>query len=116
MRAFCAIREDDMKESDWKIFTEIKDKAIEKFCEIALDEFREAMDKEGEHIHNRYLLNFKLVQARDKQMSLLFDGHSRSKAWLQLIAIRGEMLADESLVAKLSEEFRDKTDPKKCDW
>ncbi len=49
-------------------------------------------------------------------MSLLFDGHSRSKAWLQLLAIRGEMLADESLVAKLSEEFRNQTDPIKRVW
>lgn len=105
-----------MKESDWKVFKEIKDKAIEKFCKIALSEFREAMDNEDEYIHNRYLLNYKLVQNRDKQMSLLFDGHSRSKAWLQLLAIRGEGLADEELVAKLSDEFRQQTDPKQRDW
>ena len=30
-----------MKESDWKIFKEIKERAIEKFCELALTEFRE---------------------------------------------------------------------------
>jgi hypothetical protein len=100
-----------MKESDWKKFKIIKEKALEKFCRIALDEFREAMDDESNHIHNRYLLNYKLVQNRDKQMSLLFEGHSRSKAWLQLIAIRGEGLADEELVAELSDEFREKTDP-----
>ena len=105
-----------MKNSDWKMFKEIKDKAIERFCEIALSEFREAMDKKDEHIHNRYLLNFKLVQNRDKKMSLLFDGHSRSKAPLQLLAIRREGFADEDLVAKLSEEFRDQTDPKMRVW
>jgi hypothetical protein len=105
-----------MKESDWKAFTNIKDKAIEKFCQISLDEFREAMDDENEHIHNRYLLNYKLVQNRNKQMSLLFDGHSRSKAWLQLLAFRGEGLADEDLLAKLSDEFREKTDPTKHGW
>lgn len=105
-----------MKESDWKVFKEIKDKAIERFCEIALDEFREAMDDEGEHIHNRYLLNYKLVKNRNKQMSLIFDGHSRSKAPLQLLAIRGEGLADEELVAKLSEEFREQTNPKMRGW
>ena len=105
-----------MKESDWKAFAIIKDKAIENFCQIALDEFREAMDDENEHIHNRYLLNYKLVQNRNKQMSLLFDGHSRSKAWLQLLAIRGEGLANEDLLAKLSDEFREKTDPTKHGW
>ena len=105
-----------MKESDWKIFKEIKEKAIERFCEISLSEFREILDDEKEHIHNRYLLNFKLVQNRDKQMALLFDGHSRSKATLQLIAIRGEGLADEALIAKLSQEFREHTDPTKRGW
>ena len=105
-----------MKESDWKAFAIIKDKAIENFCQIALDEFREAMDDENEHIHNRYLLNYKLVQNRNKKMSLLFDGHSRSKAWLQLLAIRGEGLANEDLLAKLSDEFREETDPTKHGW
>lgn len=105
-----------MKESDWKIFKEIKEKAIDQFCEIALNEFRQFMDDEEEHIQNRYLLNFKLVQSRNQQMSLLFDGQSRSKATVQLIAIRGEGLADEELVEKLSDEFREKTDPSKHGW
>lgn len=105
-----------MKESDWKVFVEIKDKAIETFCELALNEFREAMEKENEHIHNRYLLNYELVKNRNKQMSLLFDDHSRSKAWLQLLAIRGEGLADDKLVEKLSVEFRKQTDPKQRNW
>lgn len=105
-----------MKESDWKVFKEIKEKAIERFCEIALSEFREVLNDEKEHVHNRYLLNVKLVEIKHSQMSLLFDGHSRSKATVQLIAIRGEGLADEELVAKLSDEFREKTDPKKRGW
>ena len=102
-----------MKESDWKVFKEIKENAIEVFCETALNDFREAMDKEGEDVHNRYLLNFKLVKSRDKKMSLSFDVHSRFRAPLQLIAIRDEGLADEKLVAKLSDEFREQIEPKK---
>ena len=105
-----------MKESDWKLFKQIREKALDQFCEIALNEFREFMDDEKEHVHDRYLLNFKLVQNRDKQMALLFDGLSRSKATIQLIAIRGEGLADENLVEQLSDEFREKTDPNKRGW
>lgn len=101
-----------MTESDWKIFKKIKDKAIEIFCEQSLAEFRQAMDDEKNHIHNRYLLNYQLVRNRDKQMALLFDGHSRSKASLQLLAIRSEGLADEELISKLSDDFRRVTDPK----
>lgn len=105
-----------MNESDWKIFKQIKDKAIEQFCSLCLAEFREVIDDESEHVHSRYLLNYKLVENRNKQMSLLFDGHSRSKAWMQLMAIRGEGLADEELVSKLTDEFRENTDPTKYKW
>ncbi len=105
-----------MKKSDWIIFTQIKDKAIEKFCSLCLSEFREIIDDQDKHIHERYLLNYELVKNRNKQMSLIFDGHSRSKATLQLLAIRGESLADEELVSKLTDQFREDTDPTKLNW
>lgn len=105
-----------MTESDWNVFKEIKQEAIVRFCELSLAEFREAMDDETVHVHNRYLLNYKLVENKDKQMALFFDGNSRSKAPLQLLAIRGEGLADEELIKKLSTEFRDQTDPKSRNW
>jgi hypothetical protein len=105
-----------MKESDWKIFKQIKEKAVEQFCHQALEEFEEVINNKTEHVHNRYLMLYKLVQNRDKQMQLLFDDHSRSKAPLQLLAIRGEGLADESLLSKLSEEFLKTTDPQLLGW
>jgi len=105
-----------MTENDWKIFKESKEKAVELFCEKSLNEFREAMDDKSNTAHNRYRYNYELVENRDKQMSLLFDGHSRSKALIQLIGIRGEGLADESLVVKLSDELRSQTDPAKRNW
>ena len=105
-----------MKELDWKVFTDIKDKAIEKYCTLALEESKEVISDQKEHVHNRYLLLYKLLQNRNKQMSLLFDGHSRSKAWIQLIAIRNEGLADEVLLSKLSDEFRNETDPENHGW
>ena len=102
-----------MKESDWKIFKTIKDIALEKYCTLVLDESQDVISKQDENVHNKYLLLYKLLQNRDKQMALLFDGHRRSKAWLQLIAIRSEGLADETLLAKLSDEFREETDPER---
>lgn len=105
-----------MKESDWKIFKQIKDKAIELFCSRALEEFEEIIkDKEAKPA-DTYTLLYRIVINRDKQMSLIFDGHSRSKATLQLMAIRGEGLADQELLQKLSSEFLEATDPQKVDW
>jgi hypothetical protein len=56
-----------MKESDWKIFKKIKEQAIEQFCSNALEEFDGVINDNKEHVHNRYLLLYKLVQNRDKQ-------------------------------------------------
>lgn len=106
----------NIKESDWKVFKKIKENAIALFCDRALEEFDEAINNNEENPHNRYLLLYKLVQNRDKQMQLLFDGHSRSKAILQLIAIRGEGLANEELLNKLSAELLEETDPERLKW
>ncbi len=105
-----------MKESDWKVFKNIKEQAIKKYCTNVLDEFRDVIDDEKEHPHNKYLLLYKLMENRNKEMSLLFDHHSRSKAALQLIAIRAEELANKELLSELSTEFLERTDPKKLGW
>ena len=105
-----------MKESDWKVFKIIKEKAIERFCIMALNEAEEVIKNENDKPHNKYLLLYKLLQNRDKQMQLLFDDHRRSKAQIQLLAIRGEGLAGPDLLEKLSVEFLDATDPIKKKW
>lgn len=105
-----------MKESDWKIFKEIKEKAIELFCSRALEEFNEVINDKEAKAYESYTLLYRLVENRDKHMALIFDDHSRSKARLQLLAIRGENLADENLLKKLSKEFLESTDPKRVNW
>ncbi len=105
-----------ISEKDWKIFKKIREEAIEAFCQGCLNEFKEIIDGTEESAQNRYLLNYRIVQNRDKQMSLFFDDLSRSKATLQLMALRGEGLANESLVSELSEELRAKTDPQNTKW
>ncbi|MFM2484334.1 hypothetical protein [Celerinatantimonas yamalensis] len=102
-----------MKESDWKTFKIIKKKAIEQFCTRALDEFETVISDTNEPVHNRYLLLYKLVQNRDKEMSFIFDNHSQSNARMQLTMIRANGLADGSLLVELSDEFREQTDPKR---
>ena len=105
-----------MKESDWKIFKRIKEKAIQTFCEQALEEFEGVITDETKRAHDRYLMLYKMVRERDRQMESLFDGHSRSRAPLQLLVLRREGLADEELLGMLSEEFRASTDPDNLEW
>ena len=84
-----------MKESDWKKFKKIKERALERFCSEALAEFEGAIRKEGLSNHERYLSLYKLVQDADKRLSILFDGHSRSRAELQLFLMRREGLVED---------------------
>ncbi|MBF1802931.1 hypothetical protein [Alloalcanivorax profundimaris] len=105
-----------MKESDWKKFKAIKERAIERFCTQALDEFEDVISNSDDHVHNRYRRLYKLVQNRDREMSSIFDDHSRSNAPMQLTVIRTRGLAEESLLAELSDEFREQTDPKRSGW
>ncbi len=100
-----------MKESDWKVFKEIKKGAIEKFCTNVLYEFLNVINNENENVHERYLQLYKLVQDRDEEMAMLFDEHSRSKATWQLFYIRQADLADRRLLEKLSEECFKQSDP-----
>jgi hypothetical protein len=78
-----------------------------------LSTFEENIHDKDQSPHQRYLTLYENVDTTNRQMALLFDDHSRSKAWQQMLAIRGEGLVDEQLVSELSEEFRQLTDPEK---
>lgn len=101
-----------MKESDWKKFKKIKELALERFCAEALADFEEAIQKDDLSNHGKYLYLYKLVENADKRLSILFDGHSRSKAQLQLTLIRSEGLVDDHELEGLSDELLKSTKPR----
>lgn len=101
-----------MKESDWKKFKKIKELALERFCTDAMADFEEAIQKEDLSNHERYLYLYKLVEDADKRLSILFDGHSRSKAQLQLTLIRSEGLVEDYELEGLSDELLKSTEPR----
>ena len=43
-----------MNESDWKIFTKIKDKALEKYCSNCFAEFLDIIDDTNKETHEKY--------------------------------------------------------------
>ena len=101
-----------MKESDWKKFKRVKELALERFCTKAMADFEEAIQKEDLSNHGRYLYLYELVQNADKRLSLLFDGHSRSKAQLQLTLIRSEGLVENHELEGMSDELLKSTEPR----
>jgi len=78
---------------------------------LVLGESQEIILDQQNKVHNRYLLLYKLLQNRNKQMAILFDGHSMSKAQIRLMLIRREGLVDQVLLAKLSDKLSNETDP-----
>ena len=100
-----------MKESDWKLFKQVKEKALERFCAKALADIKEAIEEDANSFHGKYLYVYKLLKNADKRLSLLFDEHSRSKAPMQLMLIRSEGLIMESELEGMSDEMLKSTTP-----
>ena len=101
-----------IKESDWKIFKKAKERALERFCADAMNDFEEAIGKEDLSNHARYLYLYKLVENADKRLGLLFDGHSKSKAIVQLTLIRSEGLVEDHELEGMTHELLVSTAPK----
>lgn len=102
----------DISEADWKIFKKIRERALDKYCLKCLAEYKAIADKADLSPHERYGLNYQTVRERDKTMAQIFDAMSRSRAFLQLLMIRREELADEDLIVQLSEKLQAQTEPK----
>lgn len=66
----------------------MKPVALERFCERVLRECEEVGKDPGLSAHDRYLKLFRLLSERDRDLSVAFDHHSRSRALVQLIAMR----------------------------
>lgn len=102
-----------MKESDWKLFKKVKENALERFCADALSDIKYAMEEETDSFHGKYLYVYKLLENADKQLRLLFDENSRSKATIQLMFLRSEGLVKDSELEGMSDEFLKSTAPRK---
>ena len=98
-------------ESDWKKFKKIRESALERFCGAAMDDFEEAISNRDTSNHARYLYLYKLVEAYDKRIALLFNDYSRSKAMMQLMFLRQEGLVTNDELETLSEELMKSTQP-----
>jgi hypothetical protein len=95
-----------ISESDWKIFKELKNKALERFSQRILDESLAICGNSALSAHERYRELYSLIHQRDKEMAWAFDGLSRSKARLQLSLMQNLELLTQEELARFSEGFR----------
>jgi hypothetical protein len=94
------------RKADWKKFTELKAVALERFCESILNEATEIAGKRDSTAHERYLDVYELIRQRDREIVKTFDGHSRSRADLQLGLMYSLDLVTEDELETFSEETK----------
>ena len=96
----------NIKESDWKIFCEIKSEAVQLFCTHQLYEVIKTITDESESVGERFHFMCEYSRESQKQMKLIFDGHSRSRAFIQLMQMCEEGLVVPKQFERLSEELK----------
>lgn len=100
-----------MKESDWKIFKQVKATALDKFFSKILSEVQTTVSNSSQSNHERFLKLYYFINSSNKKMSNIFDGYSRSGANLQTMLMRNNDLLSEEMVAKFTAEFQAMTKP-----
>jgi len=95
-----------VQESDWKAFRELREVALQRFCERVLEEVLPlAQDRSRSH-HERYLAVFRLIQERDEQLADAFNDPARSRMMVQLAAIRALGLLLPGELERFTQEIR----------
>jgi hypothetical protein len=95
-----------ISESDWKLFRQLHQIALERFCERALFEVNQLASDADKSAHERYLAVYKQIERRNKELAKAFDGLRRSTAIQQLAVIRSRGLLTEEEFARFSPETR----------
>ncbi|WP_299599664.1 hypothetical protein [uncultured Microbulbifer sp.] len=101
-----------MTELDWKIFKEIREKAMDKLSLRALSNISNILNDDTSCPSERCMEIDQLMKSHSSEMDNIFDNLSRSKAVFQLLQIRSKNLVDKNYLERLSAEFLDRTAPR----
>ncbi len=95
-----------MNGSDWKLFRNLRELALERFSRNILDEIGAASVRDAKSYHQRYLDIFRLVDERNEQMAAAFDNPRRSAGIHQLALMVASGWLTDAEVLQFSEETR----------
>lgn len=96
-----------IKESDWKIFKELRPLALDRYCKRVMDDVESTIHQSKKDSHTKYIEMYKTVKEGDKKLAHMFDGFSRSKAVEQLLLYYSNNLLRDQEFARLSDETRE---------
>lgn len=95
-----------IKESDWKLLSQLRTAALERFCQRILAEIESLTTSSSLSAHQRYLEIYKVIARRDKEIAQIFNDHRRSTALSELAAIRSHGLLTQEEFLRFSPETR----------
>jgi hypothetical protein len=95
-----------IREADWKVFKQVRETALQRFCQQVLDDTDAISHEAALSAHERYLKVYELIRARDRKLDATFDGLSRSDAAFRLMLIRTLGLVSEEDLARFSPELQ----------
>jgi hypothetical protein len=93
-------------EPDWKVFSELRKVALERFCARVLEEIEAASSDASRSYHERYLTIYQLLQKRDKELALAFNDPRRSGMMIQLVALHMRGLLQPEELARFTPQTR----------
>ncbi|GHU32051.1 hypothetical protein AGMMS50256_21490 [Betaproteobacteria bacterium] len=86
-------------ESDWRVFRELREVALERFCERVLAKIGRMTADGTKTFHARYLEVYKYIDDQDHHLGSAFNNPRRSAALMQLITmISFDLITDEELL------------------
>ena len=95
-----------MKESDWKKFVFIKEQALDVLCKRILDQSNDIISDDSKTYHDRYLAIYSHILDSDDKIAAAFNGHSRSRAFTQLMVMRKLGLVPDEALSSLSTDLQ----------
>ena len=94
-------------EADWRLFREVREVALERFCQRVLSEISAIASESDKTSHQRYLNVYRLIERRDEELGNAFNDPRRSTMLPQLASMQAQGLVTEEELARFSAELRD---------
>ncbi len=94
-------------ESDWKLFRELREVALERLCERILDDAKDVISDSASSHHERFGRLFGLIRDQNNDIARAFDGPKRSSMLAHLGVIHSLGLLEPGDLARFSVKTRE---------
>jgi hypothetical protein len=97
----------ELTEAEWRIFSDLRELALERFCGRAISDITRAAAAAARTNRQRHRRTVKVMNARDKELADAFDNPSRADALRQLALMQSHNLLTEDEMSQFSSETRE---------